>query len=492
MGTGNHNWRHHTAIPPGIDPSVQSQSAATYAPPPPTPARILLGYSSAPLVYLPPPATLSTSAGLVPPPYVPPSMYMPLTPMPPVLPSSNDAMRIATLEGTVNQMASDITKLMALLGGPNHAYPSSISPHAQGSMVDLSPWVSPTLAPESDVVPIPTPTHFPTTVPPLTHVLEVYPAIARLPVTLPTTFPPPPMTVPIIDLAILAPPPMSVPTSGLIYTAPLPTIFSIPDFDKYDGTSDPRPHLQDYRNRMMLYWEYEQFMIQTFQESLKGATLSWFTSLKAANITTKDELAKNFVSQYGYNTRIAPSYLELSVMEMQEEQSFEEYATQWRADMAKHRPPIDEVEQIQIFHGTLKGAYYSHLLGHLSSFNTMIKAGKKVNLGIKLGRINHPIKKGEGPGVFRPAIYCGLSSAIKQAPGFENPLAGLAGPNPADPARSPNANFNPANQDQSPRCEYYMGAPRHMTNSCYILRGKLQALIDKKLLSFNEVKPPNV
>ncbi|PKI78371.1 uncharacterized protein LOC116205843 [Punica granatum] len=130
----------------------------------------------------------------------------------------------------------------------------------------------------------------------------------------------------------------------------LPPKIKIPDFDKYDGTTDPKPHLQGYRNRMMPYWEYEQFMIQTFQESLKGAALSWFTSLKAVDIPTWDELAKKFVSQYGYNTGIALSYLELSVMEMQEEQSFEDYATQWRVKAAKRRPPIDEEEQIQIFH----------------------------------------------------------------------------------------------------------------------------------------------
>ncbi|PKI74523.1 hypothetical protein CRG98_005065 [Punica granatum] len=275
-------------------------------------------HSGAPSVYLPPLATPSTSAGLVPPSYVPPSMYKPPTPMPLVSPSSNDAIRIVALEGTVNQMASDITELM----------------------------------------------------------------------------------------------------------------------------------------------EYEQFMIQTFQESLKGVALSWFTSLKAADIPTWDELAKKFVSQYGYNTDIAPSYLELSVMEMQEEQSFEDYVIQWHAEVAKHRPPINEAKQIQIFHGTLKGAYYSHLLGHMSSFNMMIKAGKK-------------------------------------APGFKNSSAGLAGLNPTSPARkiipkTPNANINPANQDQSLHCEYHMGAPRHMTDSCYVLKGKLQALIDKKLLSFNEVKPPNV
>ncbi|PKI59698.1 hypothetical protein CRG98_019874 [Punica granatum] len=93
---------------------------------------------------------------------------------------------------------------------------------------------------------------------------------------------------------------------------------------------------------------------------------------------------------------MALSLLEFSVMEMQEGQSFEDYATHWHAEEAKHRPPIDEEGQIQIFHGTLKGVYYSHFLGHTSSFSKMIKAAKKVSLGIKLGRIDHLIKIGDG------------------------------------------------------------------------------------------------
>ncbi|PKI41999.1 hypothetical protein CRG98_037617 [Punica granatum] len=175
-------------------------------------------------------------------------------------------------------------------------------------------------------------------------------------------------------------------------------------------------------------------MMRAIQES------SWFTSLNAADFPTWEELAKKFVSHYGYNIVVAPSLLELSVMEMTEGQSFEDYATHWCAVAAKHRPPIDETKQIQIFHGTLKGAYYSHLLGHTSSFSDMIKVGKK-------------------------------------ALSFESSLANTRGPRPADSAE---------------RQRFHMGAPGHTMNNYYILRDKLQEMIEKNQLPFNEVKPPNV
>ncbi|OWM77783.1 hypothetical protein CDL15_Pgr012485 [Punica granatum] len=38
----------------------------------------------------------------------------------------------------------------------------------------------------------------------------------------------------------------------------------------------------------------------------------------------------------------------------------------------------------------------------------------------------------------------------------------------------------------------YTLAPGHTTDECYTFRGKLQEMIEKNRLSFNEVKPPNV
>ncbi|XP_031391698.1 uncharacterized protein LOC116203875 [Punica granatum] len=98
------------------------------------------------------------------------------------------------------------------------------------------------------------------------------------------------------------------------------------------------------------------------------------------------------------------SFMELSTMEMAEGQKFEDYATNWLSEVAKHFPPICEAQQIQMFYGTLKGAYYSHLMGHKSPFSEMIMAGKQVDLGVKLGRLEGPTKKGEGESSRKTAV----------------------------------------------------------------------------------------
>ncbi|PKI38547.1 hypothetical protein CRG98_041064 [Punica granatum] len=107
------------------------------------------------------------------------------------------------------------------------------------------------------------------------------------------------------------------------------------------------------------------------------------------------DLSRKFIDQYQYCAEAPPTLLELSTKEMARGQRFEEYATKWRAQAAKHIPPISEAQQIQLFHSTLRGVYYSHLLAHTSSFSDLIEAGKKLDLGIKLGRMEGPTGKGE-------------------------------------------------------------------------------------------------
>ncbi|XP_031375657.1 uncharacterized protein LOC116190138 [Punica granatum] len=176
----------------------------------------------------------------------------------------------------------------------------------------------------------------------------------------------------------------------------LPPKIKVPEFQRYHGTTDPRHHLRHYRGKMLQYWDYEEFVIHTFQDSLAGAALDWYMSLKAADIPTWTDLSGKFIDQYKYCAETPPTLLELSTMEMAEDQGFEAYAVKWRARAAKHVPPISEAQQIQLFHSTLKGAYYLHLLAHTSSFSNLIDAGKKLDIGVKLGKIEGPAEKKEG------------------------------------------------------------------------------------------------
>ncbi|PKI36567.1 hypothetical protein CRG98_043042, partial [Punica granatum] len=183
----------------------------------------------------------------------------------------------------------------------------------------------------------------------------------------------------------------------------LPPKFKVPKFKTYEGTTDPRHHLPHYRGKMLQYWKYEEFVIHSFQDSLSGSALDWFMPLKAEDIPTWEDPSRKFTNQYRYCAETLPTLLELSTKEMARGQRFEEYAAKWRAQAAKHIPPISEEQQIQLFHSTLRGVYYSHLSAHTSSFSDLIEAGKKLDLGIKLRRMEDPTNKGEESSKKAPA-----------------------------------------------------------------------------------------
>ncbi|PKI70944.1 hypothetical protein CRG98_008677, partial [Punica granatum] len=279
-------------------------------------------------------------------------------------------------------MATNMAELMVLLKDPNRASSSFTQPPGYGPAVDPNPWAQPTLIPDNGDTSAPTIVNASAAHP--VNNLPAPPSFLH-PANLPAVTPVPSATM--LEPPMLVPSPISAPVSVLVSASvPAPT------------SAVPPPII---------------FLPTTAQESLSGPALNWFMSLQAEDIPSWTELSKKFVEQYQYNMDTPPSFLELSTMEMAEGQKFEQYATKWRSEAAKHFPPISEAQQIQMFHGTLKGAYYSHLMGHKSSFSEMIMAGKLVDLGIKLGRIEGPTKKGEGESSRKIASAATPTSGIR-------------------------------------------------------------------------------
>ncbi|XP_031405687.1 uncharacterized protein LOC116214419 [Punica granatum] len=581
-----------------VNPPIptHSQPSPAHAPPPPTPAGILPAYSGAPPTHLPP----STSSGA------------PLPPVSLTSSASDNQARITALEGTVNQMTANMAELLALLRGPNRASSSFTPPPRQGSTVDPTPWVPPTQAPENMDAPAPPTLHTsmahpftspfspppaPTTVPlpPVAFLTSNQVLFAPPPVSMPApaaiyTVPPPmvfpalsapapthpqvadlpsyPPPQPHINFSYQTPPPINttflepgMPIHAAQVASPthffpeaddeqerrlkrmeetiralqasdtrpdarygdcslfpgmrLPPKFKITEFKTYGGTTDPRHHLRHYRGKMLQYWGYEEFVIHSFQDSLSGSALDWFMSLKAEDIPTWADLSRKFIDQYQYCAEAPPTLLELSTKEMARGQ---------------------------------RGINYSHLLAHTSSFSNPIEAGKKLDLGIKLGRMEGPTGKGEessnkvpattssssgrrgkevsvnavnppqptpqqysvnfttsptaAPAYFPPPLQHQHHSVYYSAPPGPPPMASQPfdhhyAPSPTSPRPlirpiSPGPNFDPSIQDQSKRCEYHQGAPGHTLDNCWRLLDEIQKRIDSNRLTFNAVRPPNV
>ncbi|PKI69661.1 hypothetical protein CRG98_009932 [Punica granatum] len=122
---------------------------------------------------------------------------------------------------------------------------------------------------------------------------------------------------------------------------------------------------------MLQYWDYEEFIIQTFQDSLTGSVLDWFMTLKSVDIPIWTDLSQKFLDQYRFCAKTPPTILDLSMMEIKEERTFEAYAADWQGKAAKHIP-------------------------QLLSDNKVDQSWEKFDMGIKLGRIEGLANKKEG------------------------------------------------------------------------------------------------
>src|ERR1043165_9179954 len=83
---------------------------------------------------------------------------------------------------------------------------------------------------------------------------------------------------------------------------------------------------------------------------------------------------------------MAPTRTQLHNLVQKKTESFKEYAQRWREVAAKVQPPMVEREMVEMFTDTLDGPYYASC-SLTSTFADMVMFGERVEMGIKLGKI---------------------------------------------------------------------------------------------------------
>ena len=60
------------------------------------------------------------------------------------------------------------------------------------------------------------------------------------------------------------------PFSQMIMQEPIPLNFKLPQFESYDGTSDPVDHLEAFQTMMLLHGMPDAILYRAFPSTLKG------------------------------------------------------------------------------------------------------------------------------------------------------------------------------------------------------------------------------
>jgi len=180
----------------------------------------------------------------------------------------------------------------------------------------------------------------------------------------------------------------------LVPNVVVPKKFRVPEFIKYSGTQCPMTHLKSYCNKMAEVVHDEKLLMHFFQDSLSGATLSWYMRLDNTKIRRWKDLVDAFIKQYKYNMDIAPDRTSLSNLEKRDKESIREYAQRWREPAAQVHPPLLDKEMVTLFANTLKAPYYEHVMGSSAQqFTDVVVVCERIEQGIKSDRISAPTEK---------------------------------------------------------------------------------------------------
>lgn len=75
----------------------------------------------------------------------------------------------------------------------------------------------------------------------------------------------------------------------------MPNKFKMPKFEKYDGTTCPKAHLQIYHVRMAPYVKKLSLIMLAFQASLTGLALRWYIAKNINLLDTWEEVVEAFM-----------------------------------------------------------------------------------------------------------------------------------------------------------------------------------------------------
>ncbi|XP_027158367.1 uncharacterized protein LOC113759986 [Coffea eugenioides] len=207
----------------------------------------------------------------------------------------------------------------------------------------------------------------------------------------------------------------------------LPVGFKAPKFSKYDGTGNSKTHLRMFANKLGKPIDDENLPVRLFPESLEGDALDWYSNLKPEDMRTWLDLSTAFVRQYEYNCELAPTRTTLEGTKRKPSEDHKTYAKRWRKLAAKVEPPMTEEEIVHTFIKARDLPYFEEIFRMTGSFFAeILKAAGKI-------------------GTIPPKVY----------------TKGV-----------------PPGYDPQSFCAYHSRAPGHSTANCWVLKHKIQDMIE--------------
>ena len=307
----------------------------------------------------------------------------------------------------------------------------------------------------------------------------------------------------------------------------VPRKFKMPDFIKFDGTSNPEHHLRAYCTNMGSWSRDENFLLTYFHNSLTGAAYAWYMKLDRATVSSWTSVVRAFLKHYDFNIHNAPTRDAVMTMRKNNTETFRQYAQKWRQLAMEVDPPMSEYEMSTYFVRTLGEPYYDRMITlPEGDFAQLIRIGEKIDAEIKEGRM--VVKKSPNPnggggkkeGTINYIQNANNSEGANQGgkkssdrPNFEGQKKGNKDNRPIPnfgvshselfrdlckqgwmcpkPGRVFTAPFPPWYRADL-TCEYHNNVPGHSIDTCDPFRWHVLSLIDANVIKIQSESGPNI
>ena len=115
--------------------------------------------------------------------------------------------------------------------------------------------------------------------------------------------------------------------SDEIEWAPMPSRFTRPPFNSYDGKTDPVEHVSHYIHMMSLHTHNDALMCKVFPSSLGPMALRWFNGLQKGSIHSFAELIQEFDARFITSSQVSQPVDALLSMKIRVGETLHSYAS---------------------------------------------------------------------------------------------------------------------------------------------------------------------
>ncbi|KAK0600275.1 hypothetical protein LWI29_013285 [Acer saccharum] len=142
-----------------------------------------------------------------------------------------------------------------------------------------------------------------------------------------------------------------------ITTTQIPNNYKMPrkDMSGFGGTGDPDDHLDSYLDWMNMQGAFNAVKCRVFPMTLSGDARTWYGSLKRQNISSFNELSKEFCSGFAVSRRRRRHMVHLTSVKQLETETIRDYMKRF-TDTARQVQDFSEVGAVMAFiQGLQKG-----------------------------------------------------------------------------------------------------------------------------------------